>query len=292
MLTSMTGFGRAEAKTDRGRFTVEVRSVNHRFLEISPRLPRPLSLLEPKVVEFVQQKVSRGKITVGVSMEGEGAGAVAVTFDRDLAARYLELARELREQHGVDGDLDVRTLLTLPQVLVREDQTLSEEEAWADLAPTLEKALEAFGGMRRREGEALARDLLERVGTIREAVDRVQACVPKVVEAVRVRLRDRLAEISEDAEYNRNRLEVELALFADRADITEECVRLRSHCDQFEEFVGDSQPAGRRLKFLLEEMHREVNTIGSKGQDTEISRDVLAMKEEVERIREQVLNIE
>ncbi len=292
MLSSMTGFGRVDAQIDGRRVTVEIRSVNHRYLEMTSRLPRILAPLEAKLQEVVQQQVTRGKISIAVTMEGEVEGPAAIRVDQALAGRYLDLARELREAHNLKGDLDIQTLLTLPDVLVREEEALSEEQVWGCLAPALNEALEKFTAMRRREGEALGRDLMERIAAIRAAVDRIQAHVPAVVAQVRERLRLRLAEIAADAEYNRLRLEAEIALFADRSDVTEECVRLRSHCDQFADFVADEQPAGRRLKFLLEEMHREVNTIGSKGQDTEISREVLFLKEEVERIREQVLNIE
>jgi len=292
MLSSMTGFGRVEAQIDGRRVTVEVRSVNHRYLEMTSRLPRVLAPLEAKVQAVVQQQVTRGKVSIAVTMEGEVEGPAAIRVDHELAGRYLDLARELREAHNLKGDLDIRTLLALPDVLVREEEALSEDQVWACLAPALGEALAKFTTMRQREGEALARDLMQRIEAIRVAVDRIQVHVPAVVAQVRERLRARLAEIAEDAEYNRYRLETEIALFADRADVTEECVRLRSHCDQFAEFVADAQPAGRRLKFLLEEMHREVNTIGSKGQDTQISREVLFLKEEVERIREQVLNIE
>ncbi len=292
MLSSMTGFGRVDTLIDGRRVTVEIRSVNHRYLEITSRLPRALAFLEIRVQECIQKRITRGKVSVAVTMDGETEGLPTITVDQVVAGRYIELARELKESHNLKGDLDIQSLLSLPQVLVREEEALNEEQAWAGLAPALEEALGAFSAMRTREGESLGRDLQGRIAAIREAVDRIQTRVPQVVALVRERLRDRLAEIAADAEYNRYRLEAEIALFADRADVTEECVRLRSHCDQFAEFIADDQPAGRRLKFLLEEMHREVNTIGSKGQDVEISRDVLFLKEEVERIREQVLNIE
>lgn len=292
MLSSMTGFGRVDSQIDGRRVTVEIRSVNHRYLEVTSRLPRALAFLDIRVQECIQKRITRGKVSVAVTMDGEVEGPPAIAVDQALAARYIELARALKETHNLKGDIDIQSLLNLPQVLIREEDVPNEERAWAGLAPALEEALAAFAAMRAREGESLARDLANRIAAIRAAVDRIQTRVPAVVALVRERLRDRLAEIAADAEYNRYRLEAEIALFADRSDVTEECVRLRSHCDQFGEFIADEQPAGRRLKFLLEEMHREVNTIGSKGQDPEISREVLFLKEEVERIREQVLNIE
>jgi len=169
---------------------------------------------------------------------------------------------------------------------------MTDESGWALIKPPIDEALDSFISMRIREGAALATDLLSRVEEIRSAVDRVEVLVPEVVDKIKTRLQNRLADISNDLEYNKFRLESEITILADRSDVTEECVRLRSHCEQFQKSLEGSKPAGRKLKFILEEMHREVNTIGSKGQNTHISQEVIFMKEEVEKIREQVLNIE
>ncbi len=292
MVSSMTGFGRADFQADDCRVSAELRSVNHRFLEVSPRIPRSLAALEPRVVDLVKGAITRGKVNVTLELEGQVSGAAGLSVDETVAERYLEIAEELKTRYNLDGSLDIQTFIGLPSVISREESDLTEETAWALIRPPLEEAVEALKSMRRREGAALARDLRDRVEAIASAVDRVAERVPLVVEQAKTRLADRLAEISEDAEYNRFRLEAEMTFFADRADITEECVRLRSHCEQFAQFMDADEPAGRRLKFLLEEMHREVNTIGSKGQNPEISREVIFMKEEVEKIREQVLNIE
>jgi uncharacterized protein (TIGR00255 family) len=292
MVCSMTGFGRADSQDGRRRVTVEVRSVNHRFREVSIRLPRALSALEHQVQEEVQDRVLRGKISVTINLTGEVNPVVSLSVDEALAERYLQIAQDLKTRYGLRGDLDAESFMRLPNLLVREEEDLSKEDGWALIEAPLTGALDAFAQMRRREGEQLERDLRQRTAGILDAVDRVAAQVPAVVDNVRTRLRDRLAEISADVEYNSIRLEAELTMFADRADVTEECVRLRSHCEQFAAAVESPEPAGRKLKFLLEEMHREVNTIGSKGQATEISRDVIFMKEEIEKIREQVLNIE
>jgi uncharacterized protein (TIGR00255 family) len=292
MVYSMTGFGRADSQDGQRRVTVEVRSVNHRFREVSIRLPRVLSALEQRVQEKVQERVLRGKINITVNLTGEVNPVVSLSIDEALAERYLQIAQDLKTRYGLRGDLDAESFITLPNLLVREEQDFSKEEGWVLIEPPLTGALDALAEMREIEGQQLERDLRQRTAGILSAVERVAVQVPTVVDNVRTRLRDRLAEISEDVEYNNMRLEAELTMFADRADITEECVRLRSHCEQFDAAMESPEPAGRKLKFLLEEMHREVNTIGSKGQATEISRDVIFMKEEIEKIREQVLNIE
>lgn len=292
MVSSMTGFGRADAECDGYRVIVEIRSVNHRFLEVSTRLPRRLSTLEPRLQTCVRNAIVRGKVNVTVILDGEAEGGLSLRIDDATSQRYLQLAEELKTRYGLRGAFDLQSFLGLPGVVSREEGELSEQEGWALVEPTIDEALASFQEMRRQEGALLAEDLGQRIAGIREVVERAATCVPEVVARTKRRLQDRLAEISEDHEYNRFRLEAEVTFFAERADITEECVRLRAHCDQFENFLADPNPAGRKLKFLLEEMHREVNTIGSKSQDTRIAHDVINMKEEVEKIREQVQNIE
>lgn len=292
MVRSMTGFGRAEQVAANRRISVEIRSVNHRYLETSMRLPRVLAALEPRIQELLKQYVVRGKVNIGVSLNGDLDTVVSVKADEAVVARYLEILADLKRQHEVPGEVDLATLVAMPGVITREESDLSEDAAWELIQEPLITALKAFQGMRAAEGGKLAEDLQARVTSIRECVGRVEQRVPEVVDATRQRLAERFAEISGDLDYNRTRLEMEMALFADRADVTEECVRLRSHCDQFEHYLNQDGSAGRELKFLLEEMHREINTIGSKGQDTGISRDVIFMKGEVEKIREQVLNVE
>lgn len=292
MVRSMTGFGRAEQVAANRRIGVEIRSVNHRYLEASMRLPRVLSALEPRIQELLKQYVVRGKVSLSVTLNGDLDTVVSLKADEAVVARYLDILTNLEAQHGLPGKIDATTLIGLPGVITREESDLSEDAAWELIQDPLTTALQAFQGMRAAEGAKLAEDLLVRVAGIRECVDRVEQRVPEVVDATRKRLAERFAEISGDVDYNRNRLEMEMSIFADRADVTEECVRLRSHCDQFEHYLNQNGSAGRELKFLLEEMHREINTIGSKGQDTDITRDVIFMKGEVEKIREQVLNVE
>jgi uncharacterized protein (TIGR00255 family) len=292
MVRSMTGFGRGESLADDRRMTVEIRSVNHRFLEFSSRLPRGLATLENRVRERVQGRISRGKVYVGVTLDGTVAASATLRLNDEVAERYLQIFQEMKARFGLRGEPEIAAFITLPEVLTREEEGLSEEAGWALLEPPLQAALADFDGMRAREGEALALDLRQRVRGIREASERIQTRNPDVVARVRDRLAERLAQISKDAEYNRFRLEAEMTLLADRTDVTEECVRLRSHLAQCEEAFDGPESAGRRLNFLMQELNREANTIGSKCQDLDITRDVLFIKEEIERIREQVQNIE
>ena len=294
MLLSMTGYGRGEAREGGRTLSVEVRSVNHRFAEISIRLPKSLGMLENRVRERIQEKMSRGKITLSVTEDGEEGGLGNLRVDEAVARRYAVLLRELKTKLGLSGDLDLATFVSLPDVLVWEKNEADEEAGWRRLEPPLNRALEDLLEMKRREGEILGRDLAARVESILEGVRRVEARVPGMVEAVQHRLRERLQEILQDqeGEYQKLRLEAEVVLFADRTDCTEECVRLRAHCQQVQELIRSPQPAGRKLTFLLQEMNREANTIGSKALDVEIAREVIAIKEEAERLREQVANIE
>jgi uncharacterized protein (TIGR00255 family) len=294
MLLSMTGYGRAEAREGGRTLAVEIRTVNHRFAELSVRLPKSLAMLENRVRERVQERLSRGKITLTVSMDGDDGELGNLKIDESVARRYAEILKELKKKLGLAGELDLATFVTLPDVLTWERNELDEDAGWKLLESPLNRALEDLLAMKRREGELLAKDLTARVEGIVAGVAKVEARVPNMVDAVRVRLRERMQEILQDAEveFQRQRLEAEVVLFADRTDSTEECVRLRAHCQQFLELIRSPQPAGRKLNFLLQEMNREANTIGSKSVDVEIAREVITIKEEAERLREQVANVE
>lgn len=292
MLLSMTGYGRAEAAFERKRLSIEVRSVNHRFCEISVRLPKMLANLEAQIRERTQAKLSRGKIYVNLSLDGSDEETGALKVNDAAAAAYLTALKDLQQKLKLPGEIQLSTLLGLPEVLTWDSQVVEEDTAWKITGPALEKALDDILSMKRREGDNLARDLLQRVDLIQSALENVVERVPHMVSSQRERLGNRLAEISQDLEYNRQRLESEIVLFVDRTDCTEECIRLRSHLEQFRELVRAPEPAGRKLNFLLQEMNREANTIGSKAQDVAIARDVIVIKEEIERIREQVQNFE
>jgi uncharacterized protein (TIGR00255 family) len=292
MLLSMTGFGRGEIRTDRGTLQVEIRSVNHRFSELAVRLPKGMALLEGRVRERVQVHLSRGKVNVAVSLDGEDAEIGRLTLNRQVAARYHEILMEVKESFALTGEPDLAGFLNLPDVLTWERAAMDEEEGWGLLQPALEQALRDILEMKRREGENLGRDLLARLDQMTQAVARIELRVPEVVSGLRARIEERLREAGNDLEYNRSRVETEVVLFVDRTDCTEECVRLRSHFEMFRELIEAAEPAGRKLNFLLQEMNREANTVGSKAQDVQIAREVIGLKEEIEKIREQVQNFE
>ena len=294
MLLSMTGYGRAEAREEGRILTVEIRSVNHRFAEISVRLPKSLSVLEGRVRERIQKRVSRGKITCSATLDGEEGELGSLQIDEAVARRYASLLRELKDKLGLAGDLDLTTFVSLPDVMTWEKSEVEEEEGWRFLEPAIDSAIQDLIHMKRREGELLGCDLSARCGAIIASVQQVEVRVPAVLDSIRQRLRDRLQELLKDqeTEYQRYRLEAEIVLFADRTDCTEECVRLRAHCQQFSELLHSPEPVGRKLNFLLQEMNREANTIGSKSVDVTIAREVITIKEEAERLREQVANVE
>jgi uncharacterized protein (TIGR00255 family) len=292
MVRSMTGFGRGEShQTDR-RVSVEIRSVNHRFFDFGARMPSSLSILESRIRERTREAVTRGKVNIAVTIENGQAPLVPLRVNDAVARRYIQIAQQIRAQYGVRGELDLEDFLALPDLIERETVELEEDKAWEMVVGPLDTAIAEYQAMRTQEGSALAKDLSAHVTTIRAVVDRVEARVPDMLGAARTRLRDRIGQVCQDAEYNQQRLEAEIALFADRSDVTEECVRLRSHLDQFMACFDAPDPAGRRFTFLLQEMNREINTIGAKSQDLAISQDVILAKEEVEKIREQVQNVE
>lgn len=288
----MTGYGRGESALGTGKLLVEIRTVNHRFCEISVRLPRSLALLEGKTREVVQSRISRGKINVNVTLDGNDSPVTRLKLNEPISAAYFDVLDQLQKRFHLSGQIDINTFLTLPDVLTWEQEEIGEEESWARLLEGLEAAILDVQDMKEREGNNLAKDLLTRLDLIDERVDRVVARVPEMLANYKKRVEDRLAEISQDADFNLARLESELILFTDRTDCTEECVRLRSHVEQFRGLIHAPEPAGRKLNFLLQEMNREANTIGSKAQDVPIARDVIEIKEEIERLREQVQNFE
>jgi uncharacterized protein (TIGR00255 family) len=294
MLLSMTGYGRAESRDGGRNLYVEIRSINHRFAEVSVRLPKTLASLETRVRDRVAERLTRGKVTLAVSLDGEEGDLGKLKVDVEVAKRYAAILRDLKDKLQLTGDLDIGTFVGLPDILTWEKSDLAEEEGWRILGPPLDRALDDLLAMKRREGEILSLDMTKRVEGIVEGVTRVEERVPLMIDAVRQRLQERMEEIfkDQDIEYQRQRLEAELILFADRSDCTEECVRLRAHCQQFLELVRSPNPAGRKLTFLLQEMNREANTIGSKSLDVPIAREVIGIKEEAERLREQVANIE
>lgn len=295
MVRSMTGYGVAEVDAEGGRWWVEVRSTNHRFLEVTVRLPTDLGALEERVRSEVARRVHRGRVAVVVRDEGCRPRTVAV--DVELARRYAQALEDLRRTLGLQDSLTLAALLSLPEVVRVEETRPDVESAWQILHRTLERALDALVGMREQEGARLAEDLRERVARLEGWVEVVQRRTEGLPQAYAERLRGRVAALlrglNVEAPPDEARLAMEVAAFADRCDVREELVRLRSHLQQARVLLESTDGAvGRKLEFLLQEMQREVNTVGSKAADLEVTRAVLEMKSELEALREQVQNVE
>ena len=292
MIRSMTGYGSAEIERDGQRLTAEVRSVNHRFCEVSIRAPKLVSPFEDQVRQLIQDRFARGKINLTITWSGVGETGETLKVNDAVADQYVQLLGSLRERYHLDSGLDLRTLAGLPDVFTWEHMTLSDEETWAMIQELVNRACDNMSVMKGREGEALARDFAKRLELIRVELDRIAERAPVRPQEAKDRLLLRLRPLLADVEMDPVRIAQEIALLADRLDCTEECVRLSAHLDQYRSLVDGSELAGRKLNFLLQEMNREANTIGSKANDVEMARAVIVIKEELERLREQVQNVE
>lgn len=292
MVKSMTGYGRAVETVNGREFTVEVRSVNNRYLDCTVKLPRGLSFGEDAVKQAVKATISRGKVDVFVSVRSEGAQDTAVSLNKPMVEGYLAALKQLQADYGVTGEITVSMLAGLPDVFLLDKPQVDEAQLLADFLSVAEKALASFDAMRTTEGAALAEDLRSRGETILSLVSQVEAGSPQTVADYRARLEAKLQEVLANTSIDESRILTEAAIFADRVAVDEETVRLRSHVDQFRDTLRLREPVGRKLDFLVQEMNREVNTIGSKAQDMEVARMVVDLKSELEKIREQIQNIE
>ena len=292
MIRSMTGFGRRQAPWQDGSMTVEMRSVNHRFLEIACRLPRPLSPLEDSFKKAIQQRCTRGRIDITVTVQAGKGRAENVILDQSLAKQYHQALRTLKKSLKLSGSIDLALMAGLRDVLSVSDQP-TEDPKLAKIAQQLTvQALADLEGMRTREGKALAEDMSARIQTIRGHKALVAARTPLLAQEIFDKMKGRVEKLLGSEIPDPSRLYQELAVYADRSDITEEIVRLDSHMIQFEQTLNRADSVGKTLDFLLQEIGREVNTIGSKANDAEIAGHVVQMKAELERIREQVQNVE
>lgn len=292
MVNSMTGYGRAQQRFDEREVTVEIRAVNHRFFEFSARIPRSYGYLEEKLKALVGGQVSRGKVEAAVSIVSiSGAGAeVQVNFE--LARSYAEALRTLREPLELSDDLSLSAFSRLPDIFTVRKIEEDAEAVWNDVRQTAEAALERFLEMRRSEGGRLQEDILKKAAAIEGYVGEVERRSPETVREYRERLYQKLQELVADRAVDDARVLQEAGIFADRVAVDEETVRLRSHLCELRGILEGSGPCGRKLDFLLQEVNRETNTIGSKAQDAALARTVVEMKSEIEKIREQIQNIE
>ncbi len=292
MIKSMTGFGRAQETVDGMTVTVELKSVNHRYFEFTAKVPRTYGFLEEKLKSFLNARVSRGKMECYVSIENLEESDMEVIVNPSLAKGYVDALRTLSETFGLKEDYSAISIAKFPDVLTLRKAPADEEKIWNAVQKVTELAVERFVTMRETEGEKLRADILSKADTILEHVAFVESRSPQTVREYHEKLRQRMEELLENTQVDEQRLLTEAAIFADKVAVDEETVRLRSHISQLREFLNADEPIGRKLDFLVQEMNRESNTIGSKAQDVEIAKRVIAIKAEVEKIREQVQNIE
>lgn len=292
MIKSMTGYGRAVETVNNRELTVEISSVNNRYLDCSVRLPRMFSFAEEAVKQAVKQYVSRGKVEVHISVRSEAAEDTKLTLNGPVVEGYLSAMRQMVDTYGVKDDICVSTISRLPEVFIMEKEKVDEEQLQCDLMGVLHHALESYNAMRTTEGAALDQDLRTRGNTILEFVSQVEAGNAQTVVDYRARLEAKLREVLANTSIDESRILTEAAIFADKVAVDEETVRLRSHLQQMNTMLDAGGAMGRKLDFLLQEMNREANTIGSKCTDVVLARIVVDIKAELEKIREQTQNIE
>lgn len=288
----MTGFGRGESAGGGRAFTVEVQSVNHRFLEVRCRVPKRLSGLEPRLQQAIQKRFARGHFEVVVQDKDLDGRSWSLKVDVPLAVQYMDALRTLQQTLGLPGEVTLEMLTGQRDLIAVEESSESLDESWEALRPALTGALEALAEMRRREGAALVASLEKHLEEVEATLAGIVQRAPDLMRAQRDRLRERVADLLDGRPLDPGRLEQEVALLAERGDVAEECDRLQSHLVQFRTTLKHPGSQGRRLDFLLQEMHREVNTIGAKSADAALAHEVVGLKTSVERLREQVQNLE
>lgn len=292
MVRSMTGYGRGEAILHDRAITVEVRSVNNRYLDCTVKMPRAYAFAEEAIKASVQSSISRGKVDVYISVDSSKADVVTVTLNRPVADGYYNALRALGKSYDLRDDISVSNLARFPDVFLVEKAPENVDEVSADLCAVAALALADFSAMREREGGKLRDDILSRASTIEALTALVEAQTPRTVAEYRSRLEAKMKEVLQNTQIDESRILTEAAIFADKVAVDEETVRLRSHLSQLRTLLGQDGPVGRKLDFLIQEFNREANTIGSKCNDIETSRHVIDIKAEIEKIREQVQNLE
>ncbi|RKD34355.1 YicC/YloC family endoribonuclease [Thermohalobacter berrensis] len=293
MIKSMTGFGRGESKDENRHFTIEIKSVNHRYNDINIRMPKHLNHLEEKIRRLVKNKVKRGRIEIYIKLEYIGESDIDVNYNLSLAQSYKRVLEELSRELKIMDSISIELLSKFPDVIKTEKKEENEDEVWECLREGLEEALNKMVDMRIKEGQELAKDIKERAFKVKQMVSKIEKRAPEVVVEYKEKLKNRINELlEENYDLDENRLENEVAFFADKSNIDEEIVRLYSHINQLTKTLDSDIPVGRKLDFLIQEMNRETNTIGSKVGDIEIKNKVVDIKSELEKIREQIQNIE
>ncbi len=294
MIRSMTGYGRSQAVVDTMNITVELKSVNHRYFEFNSRVPRNYGFLDEKLKSYIGSRVSRGKVECYVSVENLKDDEIEILVNHSLAKSYLNALKDLAETNELNlrDDLAMSSLARYNDIFTVHKQEADEEKIWNAVKSVAETAVDKFIGMRETEGEKLKNDVLSRADLILEKVSVIEERSPETVKEYNDKLLARINEFLSDVQVDEQRILTECAIFADKVAVAEETVRLRSHIDQLRQFLESNEAVGRKTDFLVQEMNREANTIGSKAQDVTIARNVIDIKAEIEKIREQIQNIE
>ena len=292
MIRSMTGFGRGHEILNGRDITVEIRAVNHRYYEFSCRIPRSMGFMEERLKNLLQGSVSRGKVEVSVLIRNVDCPEEKISVNRAVVKDYIEALRSVKEEFSLTDDLSLSDVMRIPDAFTVIKEEEDEEQLWADVRAAAEQALAKFVSMREEEGARLKEDVLSRLADIERRVAEVEKRSPQLVEDYRRRLYDRMCEVLEGKAVDESRILLEAGIFSEKTAVDEETVRLRSHIGQFRKMLEDSGAVGRKLDFLVQEMNRETNTIGSKIQDIEVTRMVVDQKSDIEKIREQIQNIE
>jgi len=291
-MRSMTGYGRGEADNGAKKFTVEIKSINHRYSEIVVKQPRQYMLLEDNIRRLVQKYIQRGRVEIYIKAEETGVKKPEIKVDKENAIAYYNSLKDLANYLEISPNISIHQLVTLPEVIKLEEVEEDLDDIWVVMETALTKALEQLVAMRETEGQSLKRDLEQRIFFLKQLSAKISARSPLVVEEYREKLKNRIKELLDETQFEENRFTQEVVYFAEKCSITEELVRLESHYQQFINSLNSDESIGRKLDFLVQELNRETNTIGSKANDLEISQLVVQMKSEIEKIREQVQNIE
>ena len=292
MIKSMTGFGRCEVLKDSRKFTVELKSVNHRYLDVNIRMPKKLNFFETSIRTLLKSYADRGKVDIFITYEDLSQSQVSVKYNAALAAEYLKYLNQMAEEFSLDNDVRVSTLSRYPEVFTMEECSEDEDELWNGLKEALEGAFSQFVEMRTKEGERLKEDILLKLDLLSEQIRFIEERSPQIIAEYRTKLEEKMRELLEDTQIDDNRIAAEVILFADKICTDEEVVRLKSHIQHMKETLEESNGIGRKLDFIAQEMNSEANTILSKANDLDISNRAISLKTEIEKIREQIQNIE
>ena len=292
MIKSMTGFGRCEVQREARKFTVELKGVNHRYLDINIRMPKKLNFFETAIRTLLKSYVTRGKVDIFITYEDSTQNQMAVKYNSSIAAEYLKYLRQMAEEFGLEDDIRVSTLSRYPEVFTMEEQTEDEEELWNGLKEALEGAFSHFVETRTAEGENLKKDILDKLSNLEVLIGYIEERSPQIIQEYRTKLEEKVHELLEDTQIEDSRIAAEVIVFADKICTDEEVVRLKSHIRHMRSTLEEEEGIGRKLDFIAQEMNREANTILSKANDLEVSNHAISLKTEIEKIREQIQNIE